>query len=171
MHSISLAIVGVLLVTLCPYTTYATTTETAEIEEPKTLPLQDAKSANDDPKLGYSELWQEDDREVLIRNERGAKDNNGQATTTTGKKQNKKDKNQLNNKNVQKQQQQQAHQNLNKSPDTSNLDSQNIPNNNTPQQHAHQTNVKKHQQKHEKNNSKKHASTEKPKQNDESKNR
>lgn len=167
MHSISLAIVGVLLVTLCPYTTFATTTETAELEEPKILPLQEAKSVNNDPKLGYSELWQEDDREVLIRNERGAKDNNGQATTTTGKKQNKKDKNQMNNKNVQKQQQQ--HQNLNKSPDTTNLDSQNIPNN-TPQ-HAHQTNVKKHQQKHEKNNNKKHASTEKPKQNDESKNR
>lgn len=169
MHSISLAIVGVLLVTISPYSIHATTTETAEIEEPKILPLQDAKSVNNDPKLGYSELWQEDDREVLIRNERGAKDNNGQATTTTGKKQNKKDKNQMNNKNVQKHQQHQQ-QNLNKSPDVTNLDSQNIPNN-TPQQHAHQTNVKKHQQKHEKNNNKKHASTEKPKQNDESKNR
>lgn len=160
MHSISLFIVGVLLaITICPYTSYATTTESTELEEPKILPLTDAKTSNDDPKLGYSELWQEDDREVLIRNERGAKDN--VQGTTTGKKQNKKDKNQMN-KNSQK--------HLNK-PDTNlNSDTQNIPNN-TPQQQQHQTNVKKHQQKHEKHekNSKKHASTEKPKPKDESK--
>lgn len=175
MHSISLVIVGVLLViTLCPFITYATTTETAELEEPKILPLTsgDKKNKNDDTKLSYSELWQEDDREVLIRNERGTKDSNGQGTTT-GKKQNKKDKNQMNNKNVQKQQQQQQ---LNKSPDTKqNLDSQFLPNNNTPsptQQQSHQTNVKKHQtkhEKHEKNSNKKHASTEKPKTKNESK--
>lgn len=159
MHSISLIIVGLLL-TICPFTSYATTTESTELEEPKILPLTDAKTTNDDPKLGYSELWQEDDREVLIRNERGAKDNNGQGTTT-GKKQNKRGKNQMNdNKNSQK--------HLNKSTDT-NSDSQNINSNNTQQQH--QTNVKKHQQKHEKHekNSKKHGTTEKPKPKDESK--
>lgn len=159
MHSISLIIVGVLLaITICPFTSHATTTESTELEEPKILPLTDAKATNDDPKVGYSELWQEDDREVLIRNERGAKDNNGQGTTT-GKK-NKKEKNQMNNnKNSQK--------HLNKSPDT-NSDTQNIPNNT---QQQHQTNVKKHQQKHEKHekNSKKHGTTEKPKQKDESK--
>lgn len=160
MHSISLIIVGVLLaITICPFTSHATTTESTELEEPKILPLTDAKITNDEPKVGYSEFWQEDDREVLIRNERGAKDNNGQGTTS-GKKQNKKEKNQMNNnKNSQK--------HLNKSPDT-NSDTQNIPNNT--QQH-HQTNVKKHQQKHEKHekNSKKHGTTEKPKQKDESK--
>jgi hypothetical protein len=152
-----------LAITICPFTSYATTTvESTELEEPKTLPLTDAKTTNDDPKLGYSELWQEDDREVLIRNERGAKDNNGQGTTT-GKKQNKKEKNQMNNnKNSQK------HLNKSQSPDT-NSDSQNIPNNT--QQQQHQTNVKKHQQKHEKHekNSKKHGTTEKPKPKDESK--
>lgn len=158
MHSISLIIVGLLLaIAICPFTSYATTTESSELEEPKILPLTDAKTTNENPKLGISELWQEDDREVLIRNERGAKDNNGQGTTT-GKKQNKKDKN--NNKNSQK--------HINKSPDT-NSDTQNIPNNTHQQQH--QTNVKKHQQKHEKHekNSKKHGTTEKPKQKDESK--
>lgn len=164
MHSISLAIVGVLLaVTLCPFIIHATTTEPAELEEPKILPLTDAKTASNDPKLGVSELWQEDDREVLIRNSRGAKDN-GQGTTTGKKQNNKKDKNQLNNsKNVQKQQQHIT----NPSPDT-NLDSQTIPNN-TPQQHQHQTNVKKHQ-KHEKNNNKKHVATEKPKEKSDRKN-
>lgn len=158
MHSISLFIVGVLAITICPYT-HATTTESTELEEPKILPLTDAKTTNDNPKQGLSEFWQEDEREVLIRNERGAKDNNGQGTTT-GKKQNKKEKNQLN-KNSQK--------HLNKSPDT-NSDPQNIPNNT--QQQQHQTNVKKHQQKHEKHekNSKKHGTTEKPKPRDESKN-
>ena len=156
MKSISLFIAGVLLVIL-PLTSCVTTTESSELEEPKILPLTDAKNTND--KSGYSELWQEDDREVLIRNERGAKDNNGQATTT-GKRQNKKDKNQLNNhKNPQKI--------SNKSPDaTTNSNTQNIPNNT-----KHQTNVKKHQPKHEKHekNNKKHGTTEKPKEKGESK--
>ena len=63
-----------------------------EIEEPKTLPLtaaaQDLKAMKN-----VNEIWQEDEREVLIRNERGAKDNGASgATTTTGKK-GKKDHN------------------------------------------------------------------------------
>lgn len=159
MHSISLVVIGVLLTIA---NTYGTTTEPNEIEEPKILSLTDAKiSSNaDETKTPYKrEVWQEDDHEVLIRNERGTKDNGSGATT--GKKQNKKDKNPNNTKNAQK-------QNLNKPSDT---------NSDTPNTTTQET-VKKHHQKHEKNinsnnnnNNKKHATTtEKLKHKEESKN-
>lgn len=41
------------------------------LEPPHALPLQAAAS----PNTGGDEVWQEDDREVLIRNERGTKNN------------------------------------------------------------------------------------------------
>jgi hypothetical protein len=171
MHSISLILIGVLLA-VCPFT-HGTTTESTELEEPKILPLTDAlktSSSVDDTKTPFKrEVWQEDDREVLIRNERGTKDN-GSGSTTSGKKQkdnthnnnNKKDKN---SKNAQK-------QHLNKTNSDTN------PNSDTTINTTTQETVKKHQhhqQKHEKheknvhNNNRKHASTEKPKQKDESK--
>lgn len=72
-------------------TGFTTEISESEIEEPKTLPLtaaQDQKAMKN-----VNEIWQEDEREVLIRNERGAKDNGASgATTTTGKK-GKKDHN------------------------------------------------------------------------------
>ncbi|CAO1372672.1 unnamed protein product [Diamesa serratosioi] len=51
---------------------FTTEISESEIEEPKTLPLtaaQDLKAMKN-----VNEIWQEDEREVLIRNERGAKD-------------------------------------------------------------------------------------------------
>lgn len=164
MHSISLILIGVLLV-ICPYVRATTTTETTELEEPKILPLTDAlkTSSADETKSPFKrEVWQEDDREVLIRNERGTKDNG--SGSTSGKKQkhdnskNNKDKKDPN-KHALKQQQ----QHLNKTPDTNSESTINTTQE-TVKKHQH------HQQKHEKNgNNKKHASTEKPKHKDESK--
>lgn len=163
MHSISLIVIGVLLtITICPYYTNGNTTENTELEEPVMMALS-SSSKIDDSKLPYKrEVWQESEGEVLIRNERGTKENG--SGSTTGKKQNKKDnnnKNPNNTKNAQKQ------QHLNKTSDTnSKLD--NIPS-------TTQETVKKHQQKHEKhdkmnsNSNKKHASTDKQKHKDESK--
>ncbi|KAG5679211.1 hypothetical protein PVAND_008796 [Polypedilum vanderplanki] len=161
MHSISLILIGVLLI-ICPYIN-ATTTETTELEEPKILPLTDAlKTTNvDDTKSPFKrEVWQEDDREVLIRNERGTKDNG--SGSTSGKKQksdnnnnNKKDKKEP--KNIHKQQQQHLNKNSDTNSETINTTQETV------KKHQH------HQQKHEKNvnNNKKHASTEKPKHKDE----
>jgi hypothetical protein len=164
MHSISLIWIGVLLaLCCCPHTLTATTTaEPMEVEEPKTLPLTDAKTAvaAEDTSSFRREVWQEDDREVLIRNERGTKDNG--SGSTSGKKQ-KQDTSTRKDKHTQKQKQQQQHSN--KTPDT-NPDSSANTTQETVKKHQH------HQQKHEKNshNNKKHAqSTEKPKQKDESK--
>jgi hypothetical protein len=161
MHSISLILIGILFtITVCPYHAYGTTTENTELEEPKILPLTAdvINTSNDDSKFVKKEFWQEDDGEVLIRNERGAKDNG--SGSTTGKKQNKKDKNLNSMKNAPK-------QHTNKNPDTN---SEIMPSTSTSTQET----VKKHQQKHEKheknsNNNKKHANTEKPKHKDESK--
>lgn len=56
-----------------------------ELEPPHALPLTAAvaaaapSAAKSPSTAGLGEIWQEDDREVLIRNERGAKNNNGGA--------------------------------------------------------------------------------------------
>lgn len=72
-------------------TGFTTEISESEIEEPKTLPLTAAQDQR--AMKNVNEIWQEDEREVLIRNERGAKDNGASgATTTTGKK-GKKDHN------------------------------------------------------------------------------
>ncbi|XP_070490288.1 nucleolar protein 58-like isoform X1 [Chironomus tepperi] len=157
MHSISLVAVGILLaITICPYNTNGTTTENTELEEPVMMAL----SSKPEEKTPYKrEVWQESEGEVLIRNERGTKENG--SGSTTGKKQNKKDnKNPNNTKNAHKQ------QHLNKTSDT-NSKSENIPS-------TTQETVRKHQQKHEKhenkmnsNSNKKHASTDKQKHKDE----
>lgn len=159
MHSISLVAVGILLaITICPYNTNGTTTENTELEEPVMMAL----SSKPEEKTPYKrEVWQESEGEVLIRNERGTKENG--SGSTTGKKQNKKDnKNPNNTKNAHKQ------QHLNKTSDTYSK-SENIPS-------TTQETVRKHQQKHEKhenkmnsNSNKKHASTDKQKHKDESK--
>lgn len=89
MHSISLVALGLLLATVCccPFAAHATTTETIELEEPKILPLTDAlktSSANEEEAKSpfKREVWQEDDREVLIRSERGTKDNGSGAAAS-----------------------------------------------------------------------------------------
>lgn len=161
MHSISLVVIGILLtLTICPYNINGNTTENTELEEPVMMALSQKV---DDTKTPYKrEVWQETEGEVLIRNERGTKENG--SGSTTGKKKNKKDnnnKNPNNTKNAQKQ------QHLNKTSDT-NSKFDNIPS-------TTQETVKKHQQKHEKheklnsNSNKKHASTDKQKHDDESK--
>lgn len=142
-------------------TSSTTTTEGSELDEPKILPLTDTNK--NDVVKNVNEIWQEDDREVLIRNERGAKDSSGSgATTTTTGKKNKKEKN-LNNRNVQKQQQQQQH--LNKNTENANLETLSTTTQETIK------NKNQHHSKHDKtNNSKKHnSSTVKPKVSEESK--
>lgn len=172
MHSISLILIGVLFA-ICPYNAHGTTTEpTTEIEEPKILPLTDALKTIDDNKLPFKrEVWQEDDREVLIRNERGTKENG----STTGKKQ--KDNNNKKDKNIPKNVQNKH--NLNKPSDTNSEININNTTQETVKKHQHQLkhekhekNINNHNQHHNRNNNqnnKKHASTEKPKQKDESK--
>ncbi|XP_070490305.1 pleiotrophin-A-like isoform X2 [Chironomus tepperi] len=79
MHSISLVAVGILLaITICPYNTNGTTTENTELEEPVMMAL----SSKPEEKTPYKrEVWQESEGEVLIRNERGTKENGSGSTT------------------------------------------------------------------------------------------
>lgn len=153
MHSLSLAIIALMAVVTLPALTFANTTEGTELEEPKILPLTDAVKSDEEKQMkNVNEIWQEDVHEVVIRKQRGAKEN--VSGTTTGKKKERKDKNGLSTTTkVPK---------LNRNSDT-NLET----NNNTTQEpigkkHQH------HQSKHEKTNSKKHTSTIKPKPKDES---
>lgn len=84
MNLLIFTLIAVSTLSTFPVRTLATTPETEVIEEPKALPLQTAHLAAQ-PK-DTVEIWQENDHEVLIRNERGAKDLNNGQTTTTGKK-------------------------------------------------------------------------------------
>lgn len=133
-----------------PALTLANTTEDSELEQPKALPLADATKTDEQLK-NVNEIWEEEVHEVVIRKQRGAKENTSGAT---GKKKERKDKNGVSTTTkVPK---------LNKNSDT-NLET----NNNTTQEpigkkHQH------HQSKHDKINSKKHTSTIKPKPKDES---
>lgn len=154
MHSLSLAIIAFMAVVTLPTLTYANTTEGSELEEPKTLPLTDAlKSENDKQMKNVNEIWQEDVHEVVIRKQRGAKDN--VSGTTTGKKKERKEKNGSATTKAPK-----AHKNS----ENTNLET----NNNTTQETIIGKKHQHHQSKHEKTNSKKHTSTIKPKPKDES---
>jgi len=155
MHSLSMAIIALMAVISLPALTSANTTEGTELEEPKILPLTDAlKSIEEKQNKNVNEIWQEDVHEVVIRKQRGAKDNG--AGGSTGKKRERKEKF--------------SSSTTTKVPKVENHSDTNLDtNNNTTQEsigkkHQHQH----HQQKHEKTNSKKHTSTIKPKPKDES---
>lgn len=153
MHSLSLAIIALMAVVMLPSLTVATTTEGTELEEPKILPLTDALKSGDDEKQmkNVNEIWQEDVHEVVIRKQRGAKEN--VSGTTTGKKKERKERN--------------GASTTTKVPKVNRNSDINSETNHTTQEpigkkHQH------HQSKHDKTNSKKHTSTIKPKPKDES---
>jgi len=148
MHSLSLAIIALMAITTLPTLTFANTTEGTELEEPKILPLTDALKTDDEKQMrSVNEIWQEDVHEVVIRKQRGAKEN--VSGTTTGKKRDRKDKNISTTTKVPK---------LNKNPDTnSEANSTDTTQELIGKKHQH------HQPKHEKTNSKKLTSTIKPK--------
>lgn len=124
--------------------------ESETIEEPKILPVKEASKHTDNKNDNVEEIWQETEREVLIRSERGAKDQNG--GTTSGKKgKNSKEKQ---NRNKLQEQQKQAHQQLQqqqeqKSQMTNSNSNPKNPKNNTQSHQKHQK-----QNKTDKNNTK-----------------
>lgn len=85
-----ISILAMTVVSFLPPTTYGSTT--TEVEDlPHALPLTAEAQQNT-----AGEIWQEDDREVLIRSVRGAKNNNG---ANNGSGSGKKEKNKrLNNR-------------------------------------------------------------------------
>lgn len=152
MHSLSMVIIALVAVMSLPALTFANTTEGTELEEPKILPLTDALKSEDEKQMkNVNEIWQEDVHEVVIRKQRGAKENG--AGTTTGKKKERKDKNVSTTTKVPK---------LDKNTDTNLETNHNSTHDTIGKKHQH------HQSKHEKTNSKKHTSTIKPKPKDES---
>jgi hypothetical protein len=158
MHSLSLALIALMAVITLPMVAFANTTEGTELEEPKTLPLTDAVKSDDDKQMkNVNEIWQEDVHEVVIRKQRGAKEN--VSGTTTGKKKDRKDKN--------------GSSTTTKVPKTNKNSDTNLETNihTTHEPPAVQVGKKHqhHQSKHDKTNSnKKHTSTIKPKPKDES---
>lgn len=145
-----MAIIALMAVVSLPALAFANTTEGSELEEPKILPLTDALKSDDDNKMkNVNEIWQEDVHEVVIRKQRGAKENG--AGTTTGKKKERKDRN--------------GSSTTTKVPKLDKNSDINSDTNTTQEpigkKHQH------HQSKHEKTNSKKHTSTIKPKPKDE----
>ncbi|CRK95861.1 CLUMA_CG009308, isoform A [Clunio marinus] len=152
MHSLSMAIIALLAISTLPILSFANTTEGTELEEPKTLPLTNAAKADEEKQMkNVNEIWQEDVHEVVIRKQRGAKDN--VSGTTSGKKKERKDKHGNGTTKVPK-----TNKNLN-----TNLEANSDNTTHDPIGKKHH-----HQSKHEKtNNSKKHTSTIKPKPKDE----
>lgn len=71
MNALSFLFVAFVALQIVTFETSAETAETAEIKKP----LDSAKQ--------LTEIWQEDNREVLVRNSRGAKDVNGDACRYT----------------------------------------------------------------------------------------
>lgn len=69
-----ISILAIAIMALLPITYGSTTTEVEE--QPHALPLQ-AATAADTQQYTAGEFWQEDEHEVLIRRNRGAKNNNG----------------------------------------------------------------------------------------------
>lgn len=148
-------------------TGFTTEISESEIEEPKTLPLtaaQDQKAMKN-----VNEIWQEDEREVLIRNERGAKDNGASgATTTTGKK-GKKDHNkdkaaiENNTKNTQQQKPLTNHNNNNNNNSKHDQKTENTLNNSNSTSTTHTQEHKKnqHHQKHDNKQNKKNTNIKK----------
>lgn len=156
MHSLSLVFLALVAVISLPTLTHANTTEGTELEEPKTLPLSDAAKSDDDKQMkNVNEIWQEDVHEVVIRKQRGAKENG--SGTTTGKKKERKEKNGSSTTKAPK---------LNKNLENTNSNLET--NNNTTHETITGKKHQHHQSKHEKTNSKKHTSTIKPKPKDES---
>lgn len=161
MHSLSLTIIALMAVVSLPALTFANTTEGSELEEPKILPLTDALKSEEDKQMkNVNEIWQEDVHEVVIRKQRGAKDN-GQGTTT-GKKKERKEKHASSSTST---------SSTTKSPNPDKDSNTNLETNqNTTQEPIGHKKHQHHQSKHDKTNSnKKHTSTIKPKPNDESK--
>lgn len=72
-------------VTIFPAITYGSTTTEIE-EQPHALPIVTADAAQNTA----GEIWQEDEREVLIRSERGAKNNAGAAGGSGKREKNKR---------------------------------------------------------------------------------
>lgn len=146
MHSLSLIVLALMAIISLPVLTFANTTEGTELEEPKTLPLTDAVKSDDDKQSKkVSEFWTEDVNEVVIRKQRGAKENGA-----AGKKKERKN----------------GSTTTTKMPhietDTNLESNQNTTQEPIGKKHQH------HQSKHEKTNSKKHTSTIKPKTKNES---
>lgn len=143
-------------------TGFTTEISESEIEEPKTLPLAAAQDQR--AMKNVNEIWQEDEREVLIRNERGAKDNGASgATTTTGKKGKKdhnKDKATIENNTKNTQQQKPITNNNN---NNSKHDQENTLNNtnSTTTTHTQEHKKNQHHQKHDNKQNKKNTNIKK----------
>jgi len=149
-----MAIIALMMaVVSLPVLTYANTTEGTELEEPKILPLTDALKSSDDEKQmkNVNEIWQEDVHEVVIRKQRGAKENG--AASTTGKKRERKEKI--------------GSSTTTKVPKIENRSDTNLDTHNITTQEPIGKKHQHHQPKHEKINNKKHTSTIKPKPKDE----
>lgn len=82
------SILAMTVMSFLPRTTYgSTTTEVEGGEQPHALPVTAAEAQQNTA----AEVWQEDDREVLIRSVRGAKNNNGANNGSgSGKKEKKR---------------------------------------------------------------------------------
>lgn len=80
-----ISILAMTIMSLLPQTTYGTATTEVE-EQPHALPMQAAEAHTNTA----GEIWQEDEHEVLIRNIRGTKNNNG---ANNGSGSGKKEKN------------------------------------------------------------------------------
>lgn len=73
MNILLISIFAVASLSIFPTKTLGTTD--VQPEEPHALPLASAPAAAIATQNNAGEIWQEDDREVLIRNERGTKNN------------------------------------------------------------------------------------------------
>lgn len=94
-----ISILAVTVMAFLPRTTYGSTTTEVE-EQPRALPVTAAENQKQQPAPAQqqpqqslaAEVWQEDDREVLIRSVRGAKNNNNNGANN-GSGSGKKEKN------------------------------------------------------------------------------
>lgn len=98
-----ISILAMTVMAFLPRTTYGSTTTEVE-EQPRALPITAAENQKQQPAPALAaapaqlqpnlaaEVWQEDDREVLIRSVRGAKNNNNNGANN-GSGSGKKEKN------------------------------------------------------------------------------
>lgn len=92
-----ISILAMTVMAFLPRTTYGSTTTEVE-EQPRALPVTAAENQKQQPAPAQpqqnlaAEVWQEDDREVLIRSVRGAKNNNNNGANN-GSGSGKKEKN------------------------------------------------------------------------------
>lgn len=94
MNFLLISILVIASITIFPAITYGSTTTEIE-EQPHALPIV----TGDATQNTAGEIWQEDEREVLIRSERGAKNNGGTAAAAATAGSGKRDKNKRINKN------------------------------------------------------------------------